>query len=125
MISVLGNLFAKYLFRNRTTSVVSAFVIAALALFTWHQFDKQSAVRQAVIEYVADTEIKVLQAQIDEANHRAEVAEDASAALSKRLSALEAEAAQHQQEIEEYAASLEDVPACRPDDDFLDGLLTR
>ncbi len=121
MISLAGSIFTKFLFRNRTTSVISAFIIAALALFTWHQIDKRSAVRQAVIEYVADTEIKVLQDQIKEANRRAAIASEAQARLEERLQVAEGEARRIAREIEQYEAENE----INPDSVVDSGLLLR
>lgn len=125
MISLMGSLFARVLFRNRTTSVISALVIVALALFAWHKLDKRSAVREAVMEYVAANELRVARSQIAEANRRAAVAEEATRTLSASLEKIEAEATGFQSEIERYEAGLENLPACQPDDDFFDGLLTK
>lgn len=109
MISLAGSLFTKFLFRNRTTSVISALVIVALALFTWHKLDKRSAVREAVMEYVAQTELSAARAQIAEANRRAEIAETQAAQLSEREQVTRGELIRLHAEIEQYEAE-NDIP---------------
>tara|TARA_Y100000310_G_scaffold211266_1_gene212038 strand:- start:16642 stop:17007 length:366 start_codon:yes stop_codon:yes gene_type:complete len=121
MISTL----ASFAFGNRFMSSISTLVMVSVALFGWHKIDKTSAVRSAVANYVADVELEAARAEIKEANRRLQVSEKTSAALAQRLTELDALAAANISEIEEYAESLEDIPACRPDDAFLDGLLTR
>jgi len=109
MISLVGSLFTKFMFRNRTTSVISALVIVALALFAWHKLDKRSAVREAVIEYVAQTELSAARAQIAEANRRAEIAETQAAQLAEREQVTRGELIRLHAEIEQYEAE-NDIP---------------
>lgn len=109
MISLAGSLFTKFLFRNRTTSVISALVIVALALFAWHKMDKRSAVREAVMEYVAQTELFAARAQIAEANRRAAVAAEAVEQLEERVQVARGEAQRLAVEIEQYEAE-NDIP---------------
>ena len=109
MISLAGSLFTKFLFRNRTTSVISALVIVALALFAWHKLDKRSAVREAVMEYVAQTELSAARAQIAEANRRAAVAAEAVEQLEERVQVARGEAQRLAVEIEQYEAE-NDIP---------------
>lgn len=106
MLSIVGSMF----FRNRTTSVISALVIVAGVLFTWHKVDKGSAVRRAVMEYVADTELKVERARIAEIERRARIAVEAADQLRERTSAIEGELSALNGEIEAYEAETE-IPA--------------
>lgn len=125
MISLLAKAasfgFARVLFRNRTTTAISALLIVLGLLFAWHQIDKRSAVRQAVLEYVADTEIKVLQAQIEEANRRAAIASEAQDRLEQRLQVAESKARRIALEIKQYEAENE----INPDGVVDSGLLLR
>lgn len=122
MISLAGSLFTKFLFRNRTTSVISALVIVALALFAWHKLDKRSAVREAVMEYVAQTELSAARAQIAEANRRAAVAAEAVEQLEERVQAARGEAQRLAVEIEQYEAE-NDIPISgRVEPDLFDRL---
>jgi hypothetical protein len=113
MIAVLAKIasigFRRVLFRNRTTTALTALLTLLGFLFAWHQVDKDSAVRQAVIEYVADTEIKVLQAQIAEANRRAEIAETQAAHLAEREQVTKGELIRMNAEIAAYEAE-HDIP---------------
>jgi uncharacterized protein YlxW (UPF0749 family) len=109
VISALGALFGRVLFRNRTTSMISGVVIVAVALFAWHKLDKSSAVRGAVTEYVAATEIAALRAQITEANRRAAIAREAAERLQERVQAAQGEALRLAAEIEQYEAE-NDIP---------------
>ena len=98
------------LFRNRTTSAITVVVLVFAALFTWHKIDKGSAVRDAVVRYVADTELKTAREAIKEAERRARVAEEAGERLEEKLQAAEGEAIRMSEEIERYAEET-DVPA--------------
>ena len=109
VIKALGALFGRVLFRNRTTSMISGVVIVAVALFAWHKLDKSSAVRSAVSEYVAATEIAALRAQIAEANRRAAIANEAAERLQERVQAAQGEALRLAAEIEQYEAE-NDIP---------------
>ncbi|WP_010137610.1 hypothetical protein [Oceanicola sp. S124] len=114
-------LVLRLLFRNRTTSAITAVVLVFATLFTWHKVDKGSAVRKAVAEYVADLELETARARIEEIERRARVAEEAGARLQERLQAAEGEAIRMNEEIERYAEET-DVPA---DGLVDDGLLDR
>ena len=126
MIAVLIKMasfgFGRVLFRNKTTSVITAVVVIALALFTWHKFDKNSAVRSAVMEYVADVELNAARAQIAEANRRAEIAAAAQERLEEKVQVAEGEVIRVAREIEQYEAE-NDIPTSgRVDNGIFDRL---
>ena len=109
VIKLFSAIFGRVLFRNRATSVISGVVIVAVSLFAWHKLDKSSAVRSAVSEYVAATEITALRAQIAEANRRAAIAREAADRLQERVQAAQGEALRLAAEIEQYEAE-NDIP---------------
>lgn len=114
--------FGRILFRNRTTSAISGVLIVAGLLFAWHTLDKNSAVRQAVDQYVAEAEITSLRAQIAEANRRAAVAEDATERLEEQAQVARGEAIRLAAEIEQYEAA-NDIPSSgRVEPDLFDRL---
>ena len=106
MITVLIKMasfgFGRVLFRNRTTSAITAVVVIALALFGWHKLDKSSAVRAAVMKYVADVELTAARAQIAEANRRARIATEANTRLDEKMQAAQGDALRYEAEIEAY-----------------------
>jgi putative IMPACT (imprinted ancient) family translation regulator len=114
--------FSRVLFRNRTTSAITAVVVIGLALFGWHKLDKSSAVRAAVMEYVADVELTAARAQIAEANRRAAIADEAAQRLDEKVQAAEGEAMRFEAEIEAYEQQTTVSPDGRVSDDLFDRL---
>ena len=49
---------------SRTGAVVIATLLIVFGFLLWHQFDKSSAVRKAVAEYVADVELSSARAEL-------------------------------------------------------------
>ena len=101
MLSVLGSIVG-LIFKTRAGTTAAALALAAGGLWVWHTLDKSSAVRTAVIEYVARTELETARAAVEEANRRAEIAEQATAALEERAATAERDAELFQQEIRAY-----------------------
>ena len=81
-----------------------------VALLAWHHFDKSSAVRRAVVGYVADVELTAAQAQIEEAKRRRAITSAANTHLLERLQVAEGEAQKIAREIELYEAENEINP---------------
>lgn len=122
LIKVTSFGFGRLLFRNRTTSAITAVVIIMLVLFGWHKLDKSSAVRAAVMKYVADVELTAARAQIAEANRRAAVAAAATSQLQERVQVAEGEALRVTLETEQYEAKNEIPTSCRVDSGIFDRL---
>ena len=110
MMAWIGSL-AGLIFRTRVGSAAAALVVVTAGLSTWHSLDKGSAVKQAVVEYVARTELAAARAEATEARRRAEVAERATEALEARAEAAERDAEAFVQEIKAY----EDQTTINPD----------
>lgn len=85
---------------NFMTSRAGIVLTIALALFSWHKFDKSSAVREAVVRYVASVELEAAEAETKAIQRRLVLAEAANTSLRDR--ALEAE-----QEMEDAQRALE------------------
>jgi len=107
LIKFFGIGFSRFLFRNKTTSAITAVLIVMAALFVWHKFDKNSAVRAAIVDYVADVELQAARAQIKEANRREAVAVAAGQRLEERMQVAKGEAARAAYDIKQYEAQNE------------------
>ena len=68
-----------------TSSRTGIIVIICAGLWLWHTLDKSSAVRRAVIGYVAHTELETARAEAAEFKRRAKVFEAAKQALEIQL----------------------------------------
>jgi hypothetical protein len=108
------------LLKSRTACAVLAVLAVFLGLWVWHTLDKSSAVRRAVAGYVAEAEIKALQAQLREAQHRSAVVLAANRHLNEKIAATEQAAAQ---EIAAYVSTVDDN--CRVDPGLSDRLRNR
>jgi len=80
-------------------------VMIGLALFTWHTLDKGSAVRQAVVQYVAGVELAAAEAELAEMKRRAVAANVAAEQLQEKVAAAEGEALRMSLAIEEWESS--------------------
>ena len=122
LIKVTSFGFGRLLFRNRTTSAITAVVIIMLVLFGWHKLDKSSAVRAAVMKYVADVELTAARAQIAEANRRARIATEANTRLDEKMQAAQGDALRYEAEIEAYEQQTTVSADGRVSDDLFDRL---
>ena len=122
LIKVTSLGFGRVLFRNRTTSAITAVVVIMLVLFGWHKLDKSSAVRAAVMKYVADVELTAARAQIAEANRRARIAAEASTRLDEKMQAAQGDALRYEAEIEAYEQQTTVSADGRVSDDLFDRL---
>jgi putative IMPACT (imprinted ancient) family translation regulator len=122
LIKIMSGLFGRVLFRNKTTSALTAVAVILIALFGWHKVDKSSAVRRAVMEYVADVELTAARAQIAEANRRAAIAQEATDRLDEKVQAAEGEAMRFEAEIEAYERETTISPDGLVSDDLFDRL---
>ena len=122
IIKIVTGLFGRVLFRNKTTSAITAVAVILITLFGWHKIDKNSAVRRAVMEYVADVELTAARAQIAEANRRAAIAREATDRLDEKVQAAEGEAMRFEAEIEAYEREITISPDGRVSDDLFERL---
>lgn len=111
---------AGMLFANRVTTGITCALILTDAAFAWHKLDKNSAIRQALVGYVAQAELDAATAQINEANRRAQIAEEAADLLLARVRDAEAASLQHEQEIDSYVLQNKIHPSCVAGDTVFD-----
>jgi len=90
-------------------------LVIGLALFTWHQIDKTSAVRKAVNEYVAGAELTSLRVQLEETKRRKAVTDRANARHLTRIEQAFADAEAAAEELEHYASTVESSCVVQPD----------
>lgn len=112
---MLGSALLKF-----ATSRLGIAMIVVGGLFAWHQLDKTSAVRKAVIGYVADVELAAAEAEaaaLQEA--RAKLAA-ANRKFAERADRAEEEAADAERRFQDYVATSPLPPGCSVPPDFLD-----
>lgn len=97
--------------------------LIGLALFTWHQVDRSSAVRRAVAEYVADVELATARAERDELKRRRAAINTANRYLQTEIALAEAAALTANEELAHYETTVADV--CRVDGALLERLRNR
>ncbi|MDF3413300.1 hypothetical protein HKX54_02430 [Sulfitobacter sp. M57] len=90
------------MFKNRFTSGLSAVAILGVLLFGWHTLDKTSAVRSAVVGYVAKAELSAAQAELQEIKRQQAAADAAAKQFARRIVEVEADMAAREQEIVDY-----------------------
>lgn len=103
------------------TSGPGLILVIGLALFTWHKLDKSSAVREAVVSYVADAELAAAEAEQRVLQERAENLEAANAVLRFQTERDERKLADAQKALLEYVES--NPSGCTVSDDLTDRLL--
>lgn len=116
---MIAFLLHKVLFRNRTTSMLAGAAALAGILFAWHTIDKNSAVKQAMVRFVAATELAASEAEAEELR-RALIAQRAAAVrLQEEIQMAETIAAERAAEIERYELENEINPEGVADDSLL------
>ncbi|CTQ53528.1 hypothetical protein LP7551_02052 [Roseibium album] len=95
--------------KTRTGAVLAAFVVACLALFTWHTFDKSSAVRAAVALIVADVELAAAEAELTALKARNDVLRQVNRDFQVQLSESEALRTRQALELDEYETTVDAV----------------
>lgn len=115
---VLG--FLRGRFMKFLTSPFGVVLLASLALFTWHHLDKRSAVREAVIGYVADVELAAAEAEADKLRRTLSRLQSANENLTVRIEAAEKETADAQDRIAEFVQENPAQPGCFVSPEFLD-----
>ena len=107
------------------TSRIGIVCIIAGALFLWHKFDKSSAVRRAVAEYVAAEELAAVNSELRETQRRAAVTMAANERLRQAAAEAEEMAATAEQELEAYVQANPIDPDCVVDDAVIERMRHR
>lgn len=103
------------------TSRVGIVLVIAAALFAWHKIDKSSAVREAVVGYVADVELQAAETHAEILQARIARLEAANAALGASLAIAEQEARDAEAARLDYLERTPAPPAdCTVSRDLLD-----
>jgi hypothetical protein len=110
MIGVLG-----FILRSRVACSVIAIAAVLGGLFVWHWVDKSSAVRRAVVEYVAKAELTSARVQLEELKRRKVVSDQANRRIQSEIEQATAEAEAVAQELEHYVSTVEDSCVLQPD----------
>ncbi len=100
----------------QSRAACSALAIAAVlgGIFIWHKVDKSSAVRRAVAEYVAETELTAARVQLAELQRRKAVADGARHRLQTEIEKANAEAQAVAEDLEHYVSTVEDGCTLQP-----------
>ncbi|MBO6858492.1 hypothetical protein [Roseibium sp.] len=101
--AILGWLWSRPIIRN-------LIIVAAIlgGLFVWHKVDKSSAVRRAVVEYVADVELTTSRVQLEELKRRQALTSKANRHLQNEIEKANADAEAATQELEHYVSTVDD-----------------
>jgi hypothetical protein len=103
------------------TSRTGIVLVIAASLFAWHKIDKGSAVRDAVVRYVADVELQAAETEAELLRARIARLEAANTALNTSLAEAEQEAQDAEATRLEYLERTPAPPAdCAVGPDLLD-----
>lgn len=114
MWGVVGTYALKFL-RSRTGMIV----LIVSALWTWHTLDKGSAVREAVVGYVADVELAAAEAKAETLQGLLDGMTEANAMLARQTEKAQKEAADAVADREEYLGQTSVPAGCVVGDDLL------
>lgn len=117
-----GNVLSRII-ASRVGILVVAFGAAAIALLLWHHFDKSSAVRKAVNEFVAHAELVSLRVEKEELRRRRAVTDRANRRFSAEIQQAYADAEAAAEELADYVSTVAD--SCVVDADLLKRLRNR
>ena len=101
-----------WIFQSRTACSALAAVLGGF--FIWHQVDKSSAVRKAVVEYVADVELTAARVQLEELKRRKVVTDRANRRFLSLIEQANVEAEAASQELEHYVSTVKDSCIVQP-----------
>ncbi|WP_150526834.1 hypothetical protein [Roseibium sediminis] len=119
----MASTLIKAVLGTRTGCVLVAILSLMAVLFIWHKLDKSSAVRTAVVGYVAKVELETAQAELTEMRRRRAAFEAANSLLNSRIEQAETQAQEAALELEYYESTVGE--ACRVDRALLDRLHNR
>ncbi|ERP93616.1 hypothetical protein Q669_01870 [Labrenzia sp. C1B10] len=104
-----------WILQSRTACAALAIAAVLGGFFVWHKVDKSSAVRQAVVEYVADAELTAARVQLEELKRRKVVTERANRRFLSLIDQANAEAEAAAKELEHYVSTVGDGCTLQPD----------
>lgn len=93
------------------TSRLGLIVILCAALFAWHKIDKGSAVREAVVGYVARVELRAAEAEAESLRGRIERLRTANTALQESVEHAQQEARDAEITQRDYLSRTPEPPA--------------
>lgn len=101
----------------QSRAACSALAIAAVlgGLFIWYQVDKSSAVRKAIVAYVAEAELTAARVQLEELKRRKVVTDRANRRFLSLIEQANVEVEAASQELEHYVSTVEDSCVVQPD----------
>jgi hypothetical protein len=97
-----------WILQSRTACAALAIAAVLGGFFVWHKVDKSSAVRRAVVEYVAEAELTAARVQLEELKRRKVVTDRANRRFLSLFDQANAEAEAAAQELEHYVSTVED-----------------
>ncbi len=109
MIGLLGAIL-----KSRTATALLAAAGVLVALLAWHKLDKGSAVRQAVVGYVARVELTSARVELAEIRRRQAVADAARRHLQSQIERAEAQAEAAAEELEHYVSQVDEGCIVQP-----------
>ena len=104
-----------WVMKSRTACCALAIAAVLGGFFVWHNVDKSSAVRQAVVEYVAKAELTATRVQLEELKRRNIVVAQANQRFVSLIETANAEALVAAQELERYVSTVEVGCVVQPD----------
>lgn len=115
---MIATILWKFLFRNNFTSALTGAAMIMTAAYTWHVLDKNSGIKQAVVRFVAATELAAAEARADELQKIIEATREANRLLQEGIRHAEADAAAWELEIQRYVDENEINPSGLVDADL-------
>ncbi|MEP3429452.1 MAG: hypothetical protein ABJN98_12275 [Roseibium sp.] len=94
---------------SSTGAILIAASVLAGGLFLWHKIDKSSAVRSAVIGFVAKVELSAAEEELKAVKLRNVALTYANNSFSRRMSAAEALQSDQAQELETYVSTVDGI----------------
>ncbi|MEP3049395.1 MAG: hypothetical protein ABJL55_16225 [Roseibium sp.] len=103
---VIARAFA-WLLGSRTGAILIAVAVLGGGLFLWHKIDKSSAVRRAVISFVAKVELQAAEEELKALKARNVALTYANNSFSRRMSAAEVLQSEQVQELDAYVSTVD------------------
>lgn len=97
-----------WILQSRLACSLLAVAVVLGGLLLWHKIDKSSAIRRAVVGYVAKVELASARAELDELKRRRAVSDKARRQLQSEIEKATADAEAAAEELEHYVSTVED-----------------